>query len=111
MIELLPLVAMIRRGKTAGRNLGWLQLPFEAILPWAMMNDVTFNRSVPGVIEDRGGALLAKENLDAESDSSNLLLTVPSDLILSLERVQEYAKVDRDFREVLESLGEFGTVG
>lgn len=99
---------MIRRGKTEG----WLQLPSEAVLPWAMLNDVEFDRTVPGQIAGRGGALLAKEDLNADNDEeSRLLLTVPRDLILSLERVKEHARVDKDFREVLESLGDFGRVG
>lgn len=99
---------MIRRGKTEG----WLQLPSEALLPWAMLNEVSFDLTVPGQVEGRGGALLAKEDLNAdESAESRLLLTVPKDLILSLERVQEHAKVDKDFREVLQCLGDFGRVG
>ena len=98
---------MIRRGKTEG----WLQLPSEVLLPWATLNNVCFNRTVPGVFAGRGGALVAKEDLDAEKDASNVLLTVPKDLILSLERIQEHAKVDQGFRKVLESLGEFGRVG
>lgn len=99
---------MIRRGKAEG----WLQLPSEALLPWAMLNDVAFDRTVPGRADGRGGALLAKEDLNADNEEeSRLLITVPRDLILSLERVQEHAKVDKDFREVLESLGDFGRVG
>lgn len=101
-----PLFKMIRRGKAEG----WLQLPREAFLPWALLNEVTFNRTVPGVVAGRGGALLAKESLDADKDASPVLMTVPQDLILSLERVNEHAKVDKDFREVLESLGDFGRV-
>ena len=98
---------MLRRGKAEG----WLQLPSNALLPWAMLNDVTFDRTVPGIVEGKGGALLAKEDLDADTDNLRVLLTVPRDLILSAERVQEHAKVDGDFREVIESLGEFSMVG
>ena len=99
---------MIRRGKTEG----WLQLPAEAVLPWAMLNEVSFVLAVPGVSQDKGAALLAKEDLHADdTPESRLLLTVPRDLILSLERVQEQAKTDKNFREVLESLGDFGRVG
>ena len=99
---------MIRRGKAQG----WLQLPTEALLPWAMLNDVQFTHVVPGVAAGRGAGLLASKPLppDAEAEPQPLL-TVPRDLILSLERVLEHAKVDQDFREVLESLGEFGRVG
>ncbi len=98
---------MIRRGKIEG----WLQIPSEALLPWAMLNEVSFDRTVPGLIEGKGAALLAKEDLNADDDEPRELLTVPRDLILSLERVREHAKVDRDFREVLEALGDFGRVG
>lgn len=97
---------MIRRGKAEG----WLQLPSEAFLPWATINEINFTRTVPGSIPGRGGALLASEPLYAASDQSPVLVTVPKDLILSLERVQQHAKVDKDFREVLENLGDFGRV-
>lgn len=97
---------MIRRGKAEG----WLQLPTEAFLPWAQLNEVTFTRTVPGVIAGRGGALLAKEALDSNANASPVLMKVPKDLILSLERVQEHAKVDKDFRELLDCLGDFGRV-
>lgn len=99
-------VNMIRRGKAEG----WLQLPAEAFMPWATFNEVSFNRTVPGIVAGRGGALLAEGPLDASEDESQVLMQVPKDLILSLERVQEHAKVDKDFREVLESLGDFGRV-
>ncbi|KAK4556899.1 hypothetical protein LTR86_005880 [Recurvomyces mirabilis] len=97
---------MIRSGKAAG----WLSLPDEALLPWAMLNDVAFHRVVPGVTIGKGGALLASKDFSSDNDRDNhmTLLTVPRDLILSLERVLEHSKIDRDFREVLEQLGDFG---
>ncbi|KAI7503517.1 SET domain-containing protein [Hortaea werneckii] len=94
---------MIRSGKAAG----WLQLPSEAVLPWAMLNDVDFKQVVPGYAVGKGGALLAKHNLPGDSEDGELM-SVPHDLILSLERVLDHAKADKDFREVLEALGEFG---
>ena len=75
-----------------------------------MLNDISFDRVVPGIAEDKGGALLAKEDLDTDDNESRALLSVPRDLILSLERVQQHAKVDKDLREVLETLGDFGRV-
>ncbi|KAK3069051.1 hypothetical protein LTR53_012908 [Teratosphaeriaceae sp. CCFEE 6253] len=97
---------MIGDGKAAG----WLQLPPQAFLPWAELNNVAFTHVTPGIAEGRGGALLARQHL-LEDQSPQALLTVPQALILSLERIAEHAKVDKDFREVLESLGEFGKVG
>jgi len=66
---------------------------------------------MPGELPGRGGALLASEALNAGRDESNVLLTVPKDLVLSLERCQEQARYDRDYRGVLDSLGDFGKVG
>lgn len=97
---------MIRAGKAAG----WLQLPSEAVLPWAMLNEVNFRQVVPGQAVGKGGALLAKHSLPGASKDGELM-SVPHDLILSLERVLDHAKADKDFREVLEALGEFGRVG
>ncbi|KAI7180667.1 SET domain-containing protein [Hortaea werneckii] len=94
---------MIRAGKAAG----WLQLPSEAVLPWAMLNEVDFRQVVPGQAVGKGGALLAKHSLPGASKDGELM-SVPHDLILSLERVLEHTKADKDFREVLEALGEFG---
>ena len=97
---------MIRDGKAAG----WLKLPPEALLPWAMLNDVSFKSVVPGVSVGKGGALLASNALPGD-DEQGKLMNVPHDLILSLDRMLEHAKVDKDFREVLEAVGDFGRVG
>ncbi|KAK0929422.1 hypothetical protein LTS16_016739 [Friedmanniomyces endolithicus] len=56
----------------------------------------------------KGGALLASNDVNSNDGTPQALMTVPRRLILSLERVMEYANVDKDFREVLENLGEFG---
>lgn len=85
-------------------------LPQEALLPWAMLNDVDFNRTVPGVSVGKGGALLAKEGISSD-DAGKTLLTVPRDLILSLETLLEHAKVDKDFRELLDCDERYRTVG
>ncbi|KAK0938937.1 hypothetical protein LTR29_009548 [Friedmanniomyces endolithicus] len=95
---------MISEGKAAG----WLQLPTEVFLPWAKLNDIAFDHVLPGVSMGKGGALLASNEVNSNEGTPQALMTVPRPLILSLERVMEHAKVDKDFREVLESLGEFG---
>jgi hypothetical protein len=98
---------MLRQGKTQG----WLSLPPQAFSPWAHLNGVGFHDVKPGQIAGRGSALLASKAVTNSSEGAECLLTVPKDLILSLEQIQEQAKVDRDFRELLESLGDFGRVG
>jgi hypothetical protein len=98
---------MLRQGKSQG----WLSLPSQAFTPWAHLNGVQFHDVKPGHIEGRGSALIASKAVTNSADGAECLLTVPKDLILSLEQILEQAKVDRDFREVLESLGDFGRVG
>lgn len=99
---------MIIEGKTEG----WLHLPIETLPTWAAFNNVLFHRIKVGPQkgrEDRGSTVVARQSLH-DSDEGPLM-TVPKDLILSLERIQEHAKSDSDFRTVLEGLSEFGRVG
>lgn len=99
---------MIREGKAEG----WLRLPITALQPWASLNDVQFNgvNVAPQVgREDRGCTVVARQKL-VDGSGFAAVMTVPRDLILSLERVNEHAKYDQDFRNVLEAIGEFGTV-
>lgn len=98
---------MLRQGKSHG----WLSLPPPAFTPWAHLNGVQFHDVKPGHIAGRGSALIASKAVTNSAEGAECLLTVPKDLILSLEQILEQAKVDRDFREVLESLGDFGRVG
>ncbi|KAH9826177.1 SET domain-containing protein 8-like [Teratosphaeria destructans] len=101
---------MIRDGKTSG----WLTLQPEAVQTWAEINGVDFRQTKPGTAVGRGGALLAKEDIAApKSDLENLpvLLTVPKELILSAERIREHSNIDQDLRQVLESIGDFASVG
>ena len=85
----------------------------ESLPAWARLNGV----SVSGVAfkrlqsdgTDKGSAIIAEEKQDSSSKDM-LLLQIPSDLILSLEAVNTYAKSDRYLREVLEAVGGFGKV-
>lgn len=97
---------MIRHGKQNG----WLRLEPDAQRTWAQFHSVDFKKVKPVSIAGRGVGLVASDTITVE-ESMPVLLTVPRDLILSWERVLEHAKVDQDYREVLESLGQFGSVG
>lgn len=61
---------------------------------------------------DKGNAIVATEDKSSnETDSfPHVLLRIPPELVLSLEAVHDYSKSDRDLREVLEAVGEFGKV-
>ena len=98
---------MLRQGKSQG----WLTLPPEAFNPWAQLNGVKFHDVKPGRIAGRGSALIASKAVTNSAEGAECLLTVPRDLILGQEQILEQARVDRDFREMLESVGDFGRVG
>jgi hypothetical protein len=48
--------------------------------------------------------------MSSDETEPPILLEIPSDLVLSLETVQNYAKSDRYLHEVLEAVGNFGRV-
>ena len=98
---------MLRQGKSQG----WLTLPPEVFNPWAQLNGVKFHDVKPGRIAGRGSALIASKAVTNSAEGAECLLTVPRDLILGQEQILEQARVDRDFREMLESVGDFGRVG
>lgn len=99
---------MIRDGKLQG----WLSLPVDTLPVWATLNDVSFDGVSIGPLpgkEDRGSTVIAKRSLKGGHEPP--LMTIPRDLILSLERIHQHAKSDSDFRAVLDGLDEFGRVG
>lgn len=93
-------------------------LPLGSLPTWLRLNGINadgvaiqqLGSSESGA--DKGNALVATENKSSsERDvSPAVLLQVPSDLVLSLQTVHDYSKSDRDLREVLEAVGEFGMV-
>ncbi|CAG8148779.1 unnamed protein product [Penicillium olsonii] len=91
-------------------------LPLETLPAWQHLNGVElsgvafrkFGFNEHGA--DKGSGIVAT---DTKSSSENdakpeILLQIPGDLVLSLETVQGYAKSDRDLRDVLEAMGDFG---
>jgi len=99
---------MIREGKENG----WLQLPVNALQSWAVLNNATLDGVTFGPLtgfEQHGSTVIAKRRL-TNDDITTPLMIVPRDLVLSKERVHEHAKYDRDFREVLDKLDDFGRV-
>lgn len=87
-------------------------LPLGSLPTWLRLNGINadgvaiqqLGSSESGA--DKGNAIVATE----KKSSSDILLQVPSDLVLSLQTVHDYSKSDRDLKEVLEAVGEFGMV-
>lgn len=83
------------------------EFSLQAFPAWCAFNDVAF---FDVHIEDTGGSgygLVTDRELRNDEDNVEIptLLTVPKDLVLSAEAVEEYAKVDRNFRDLLEAAG------
>jgi hypothetical protein len=91
-------------------------LPIEQLRAWATLNDVKFNDTrIEGITNPdgqyKGAGLFAARDFEASDDFETSLLSVPHDLVLSLDLVHDYAKSDGHLRDVLEAVGEFGWVG
>ncbi|RDW89890.1 uncharacterized protein DSM5745_01665 [Aspergillus mulundensis] len=91
-------------------------LSIDSLIPFArlynvLLHGVTFRRLRAEDGTDKGGAIVATEAKQSginESTENDVILRVPSDMILSLEMVQERSKYDHHLREVLEAVGDFG---
>lgn len=81
-------------------------LPSSQLAAWTRLNNVQSNGvMITTMLGNRGLGLVAT----AESDNP-LLMTVPSELVLSLEIVWIYAKSDRYLRQILEATGDYSRV-
>ncbi|KAI1140464.1 SET domain-containing protein [Hypoxylon sp. FL0543] len=80
---------------------------------WCVLNDVTFVDVKVADISGRGYGLIAERYLNNEVENVEppALLTVPKDLVLSAEGVEEYAKENKDFRQLLDVAGHKSTRG
>ncbi|KIW22547.1 uncharacterized protein PV07_12425 [Cladophialophora immunda] len=82
-----------------------VSLPLEDLKVWAHFNDVQlFETSIePHIVRedgnDKGGGLLAT----GEHGPGQPLVAVPHELVLSKERVEQYAKADQSLKELVEA--------
>lgn len=88
-------------------------LPMESLRAWALLNDVELQaaRVVLDILDkdglSKGGGLVA----DRDVAAGDILLKVPGELIVSRGQVEQCAKVDSTFREVLAAVEVFAKVG
>jgi hypothetical protein len=82
-------------------------LPITALPAWSKLNDVSFiDIEVQELPESKGFGLVSSRNLSSE-DTYDIptLLEIPRDLVLSAEAVEEWAKADGNFKELLGAAG------
>ncbi|RYP30893.1 hypothetical protein DL767_006025 [Monosporascus sp. MG133] len=84
--------------------------PLDGLAAWCLLNDVTFVDTKVQHIEGRGYGLVAERELRTEDDNKSLtILKVPRDLVLSSEGVEEYARENKEFRQLLDAAGRLST--
>ncbi|RYP19487.1 hypothetical protein DL765_003327 [Monosporascus sp. GIB2] len=84
--------------------------PLDGLPAWCLLNDVTFVDTKVQHIEGRGYGLVAERELRTENGNDALtILKVPRDLVLSSEGVEEYAKENKGFRQLLDAAGRLST--
>jgi hypothetical protein len=88
-------------------------LPITALPAWSKLNDVTFlDIHVSSLSPSKGFGLVTERALSSENVVEKpTLMIVPKDLVLSEESVEEWAKVDGWFRELLGKAGGKSTRG
>jgi hypothetical protein len=83
------------------------QLPITALPAWSKLNDASFIDIGVQDLGDAKGYGLGTERALSSKDTFDVptLLIVPHDLILSAEFIEEHAKVDQHFRQLLDVAG------
>lgn len=81
--------------------------PLEAFPAWCSLNDVSFIDVKVVNIDGKGYGLVAERDLMNDEDNVEVptLISIPKDLVLSVAAVEEYAKVDQNFRQLFEAAG------
>ncbi|KND86675.1 SET domain-containing protein 8 [Tolypocladium ophioglossoides CBS 100239] len=80
------------------------QLPLDAFPAWVRLNGVAFTDVKLQDVDGKGFGLVANTELGNQETGTNALIEIPRDLVLSAEAVEEYAKVDQNFKQLLEAV-------
>lgn len=108
----------------SGRREGWLTLPLSTFQPWVELNDIQLNGVKFANIKDCGAGLVATRSFgtspkssDADGDKAHvkdddpshqpeMLMKIPSDMVISKETVRRWASHDGKFKELLDACPE-----
>ncbi len=85
----------------------WPTLPIEDLPGWAHLNDVSFVDAKVANTEGKGYGVVCDRDLNTTEATPDApaLLTIPHDLVLNAAAVDEYAKEDKNFKQLLEAVG------
>lgn len=79
------------------------RLPLEALPVWTSFNNGILSNVGVESVPHKGSGLIAKKDSADIGDSP--LISIPHSLVLNMEAVEEYAKEDRSFRQLLDVCG------
>ncbi|VBB75253.1 Putative protein similar to of SET8 of Schizosaccharomyces pombe [Podospora comata] len=84
-----------------------MALPIQDLPAWARLNDVSFDNVEVTTTVDKGYGVFSQKDLAAPEGTVETpqLLAVPHDLILNSLAVEEHAKEDKEFKQLLEAVG------
>ena len=83
-------------------------LPIDQLGAWARLNNIEINGLRISTLQgNRGSGLVATAERPMNTP---LLMTIPNDLVLSLENVWLYAKSDKHLHQALEATGDYSRV-
>lgn len=95
--------------ETNGKGIGLVTASSLTITPAsekATEVDISENREVQGtVIEGQEDERARREIQGQTNHNSTKLLQIPHDLVLSATAIEEYTKVDQNFRQLIDSAG------
>ncbi|KAH7326183.1 hypothetical protein B0I35DRAFT_128009 [Stachybotrys elegans] len=82
------------------------QLPLDNFPAWAGLNDIHFDKVAIQEIQGKGLGLAAVSDLSSNGNGNDrsVLLRIPRELVLSGDAVDEYAKVDHNFQQLLQAI-------
>ncbi|PQK13474.1 hypothetical protein BB8028_0004g04050 [Beauveria bassiana] len=83
------------------------QLPIESLPAWATLQDVKLQQVGMRHVDGKGYGLVAENAIDGSGNVNDAfeIMRISAELVLSREAVEEYAKVDRHFKQLIETLG------
>lgn len=87
--------------------MNWEPLPISSFPAWALLQDISFNNVALSEVPDKGIGITTSVDVDGDKQETTPIkfLEIPADLVLSSEAVAEYAKVDQNFKALLEKMG------
>jgi hypothetical protein len=82
------------------------QLPITTLQAYSKLNDISFFGIAVQDLGPKGFGLIAEQSISSETaDDTPCLLTIPHGLILCAQTIEEYAKADQHFHQLLEAAG------